>query len=90
MARYMQRQAPKARVLLRQMQAAPTANRRFHVSDLCHLIGHAAYEAWGLDVIRKFGFKGFRRPKAFLLKPESGFEQKRGATSKRSGRFDFM
>ena len=50
---------PKERELLRQMQAAPTANRQFHASDLCRLIGHAAYEARVLDVIRKFGCQRF-------------------------------
>lgn len=40
------------------MQAAPTANRQFHASDLCRLIGHAAYEARVLDVIRKFSEVG--------------------------------
>jgi len=50
---------PKERELLRQMEAAPTANRQFHASDLCRLIGHAAYEARVLDVIRKFGCQRF-------------------------------
>jgi len=50
---------PKERELLRQIQAAPTANRQFHASDLCRLIGHAAYEARVLDVIRKFGCQRF-------------------------------
>ncbi len=50
---------PKERELLRQMQAAPTANRQFHASDLCRLIGHAAYEARVLDVIRNFGCQRF-------------------------------
>lgn len=45
---------PKERELLRQMQAAPTSNRQFHASDLCRLIGHAAYEARVLNVIREF------------------------------------
>ncbi|MBF9057527.1 hypothetical protein HKCCA1065_13110, partial [Rhodobacterales bacterium HKCCA1065] len=51
--------APKERELLRQMQAAPTANRQFHASDLCRLIGHAAYEARVLDVMSKFGCQRF-------------------------------
>ena len=50
---------PKERELLRQMQAAPTANRQFHASDLCLLIEHAAYEARVLDVIHKFGCHRF-------------------------------
>ena len=49
----------KERELLRQMQAAPTTNRQFHASDLCRLIGHAAYETRVLEVIRKFGCQRF-------------------------------
>ena len=48
-----------SRESLRQMQAAPTTNRQFHASDLYRLIGHAAYEARVLDVIRKFGRQRF-------------------------------
>jgi len=50
---------PKERELLDQIQAAPSANRQFHASDICRLIGHAAYEAQILGVIRKFGCQRF-------------------------------
>ena len=41
------------------IQAAPSSNRQFHSSDLCRLIGSAAYEARVLDVIRQFGCPRF-------------------------------
>ena len=47
------------RVLHDQIKAAPTANRQFHASDLCRLIGHAAYDARVLEVIRRFGCTRF-------------------------------
>ena len=50
---------PKERELLEQIQAAPSANRQFHASDLCRLIGHAGYEARVTDVIRQFGCQRF-------------------------------
>jgi hypothetical protein len=33
-----------------QIKAAPSANRQFHASDLCCLIGQAAYDARVLEV----------------------------------------
>jgi hypothetical protein len=38
-----------------QIKAAPTSNRQFHASDLCRLIGQAAYEARVHEVISQFG-----------------------------------
>jgi len=54
-------QAPDrpARELHDQIKAAPSGNRQFHASDLCQLIGQAAYEARVLDVIQKFGCPRF-------------------------------
>ncbi|MDZ4049261.1 MAG: hypothetical protein U1D54_03850 [Limnobacter sp.] len=45
---------PKEQELHDQIRAAPSSNRQFHASDLCRLIGPAAYEARVVDVIRKF------------------------------------
>jgi len=45
---------PKEQELHDQIRAAPSSNRQFHASDLCRLIGPAAYEARILDVIRRF------------------------------------
>jgi len=42
-----------------QIKAAPSANRQFHASDLCCLIGQAAYDARVLEVIRQFGCPRF-------------------------------
>ena len=50
---------PKSSVLNDQIRAAPIANRQFHASDLCRLIGQAAYEARVLDVVRQFGCPRF-------------------------------
>jgi hypothetical protein len=50
---------PKERELHEQIKAAPSSNRQFHASDLCRLIGHAAYNARVLDVIRQFGCPRF-------------------------------
>jgi len=50
---------PKERELYGQIKAAPSSNRQFHASDLCRLIGHAAYNARVLDVIRQFGCQRF-------------------------------
>ncbi|MFN7089443.1 MAG: hypothetical protein ACK4P4_02680 [Allorhizobium sp.] len=50
---------PEERELHGQIKAAPSANRQFHASDLCRLIGQAAYEARVLDVIRQFGCPRF-------------------------------
>jgi hypothetical protein len=46
---------PRERELHDQIRAAPSSNRQFHASDLCRLIGQAAYEARVFDVIRQFG-----------------------------------
>ena len=45
---------PKMQELHDQIRAAPSCNREFHASDLCRLIGPAAYEARVLSVIRHF------------------------------------
>ena len=50
---------PRQRELHVQIKAAPSGNRQFHASDLCRLIGQAAYEARILDVIRQFGCPKF-------------------------------
>ncbi len=50
---------PKERELHDQIKAAPSSNRQFHASDLCRLIGHAAYDARVLDVIWQFGCPRF-------------------------------
>ncbi|MBS3980591.1 MAG: hypothetical protein KGZ77_12500 [Rhodobacteraceae bacterium] len=50
---------PKAQELHDQIRAAPSANRQFHASDLCRLIGQAAYDARVVDVVRKFGCPRF-------------------------------
>jgi hypothetical protein len=50
---------PKMRELHDQIRAAPSSNRQFHASDLCRLIGRAAYDARVLDVIRRFGCPRF-------------------------------
>lgn len=50
---------PKERELHDQIKAAPSSNRQFHASDLCRLIGRAAYDARVLDVIRQFGCPRF-------------------------------
>ncbi|SER09474.1 hypothetical protein [Thalassovita taeanensis] len=50
---------PNERELLDQIQGAPIANRQFHASDLCSIIGQAAYEARVLDVTRRFGCQRF-------------------------------
>jgi len=42
-----------------QIKAAPSGNRQLHASDLCRLIGQAAYDARILDVIRQFGCPRF-------------------------------
>jgi hypothetical protein len=42
-----------------QIKAAPSANRQFHASDLCRIIGQAAYDARVLEVIQKFGCPRF-------------------------------
>ena len=50
---------PREQELHDQIKAAPSGNRQFHASDLCRLIGQAAYEARVLDVIQKFGCPRF-------------------------------
>ncbi|PKP67622.1 MAG: hypothetical protein CVT86_01095 [Alphaproteobacteria bacterium HGW-Alphaproteobacteria-8] len=50
---------PMEHELHEQIKAAPSSNRQFHASDLCRLIGHAAYDARVLDVIRQFGCPRF-------------------------------
>lgn len=51
--------SPRERELYIQIKAAPSSNRQFHASDLCRLIGQAAYEARVLDVIQRFGCPRF-------------------------------
>lgn len=50
---------PKMQELHDQIRAAPSSNRQFHASDLCRLIGQAAYDARVLDVVRRFGCPRF-------------------------------
>ena len=50
---------PKMQELHDQIRAAPSCNREFHASDLCRLIGQAAYDARILDVVRQFGCPKF-------------------------------
>jgi hypothetical protein len=50
---------PRERELHDQIKAAPSGNRQFYASDLCRVIGQAAYEARVLDVIQKFGCPRF-------------------------------
>jgi hypothetical protein len=52
-------QHPLERKLHEQIKAAPISNRQFHASDLCRLIGRAAYDARVLGVIRQFGCPRF-------------------------------
>jgi len=50
---------PSEQELHRLIKAAPSKNREFHASDLCRLIGQAAYDARVLDVVRQFGCPKF-------------------------------
>ena len=50
---------PRELELHEQIKAAPSGNRQFHASDLCRVIGQAAYEARILDVVRQFGCPRF-------------------------------
>jgi hypothetical protein len=50
---------PKMQELHDQIRAAPSSNRQFHASDLCRLIGQAAYDARVLYVVRRFGCPRF-------------------------------
>ena len=49
----------KAQALQDLIRAAPSSNRQFHASDLCRLIGQAAYDARVFDVVRQFGCPSF-------------------------------
>lgn len=49
----------RERQLHDQIKAAPSGNRQFHASDLCRLIGQAAYDARILEAIRQFGCPRF-------------------------------
>jgi DNA-binding IscR family transcriptional regulator len=51
--------APAEQELHRLIAAVPSKNREFHASDLCRLIGQAAYDARIRDVVRKFGCPRF-------------------------------
>lgn len=51
--------SPKELELQKLIRSAPTANRQFHASDLCRLIGSAAYDAQVLDVVRRYGCAKF-------------------------------
>jgi hypothetical protein len=50
---------PSEQELHRLVKAAPSKNREFHASDLCRLIGQAAYDARVLGVVRQFGCPKF-------------------------------
>jgi hypothetical protein len=45
---------PSEKELHHLIKAAPSKNREFHASDLCRLIGQAAYDARVLEVVRQF------------------------------------
>jgi hypothetical protein len=51
--------SPKELELQDLIRSAPTANRQFHASDLCQLIGHAAYEARVHAIVNQFGCPKF-------------------------------
>ena len=50
---------PKMQKLHDHIRAAPSANRQFHASDLCRLIGQAAYDARVRAVVYQFGCPKF-------------------------------
>jgi len=50
---------PRDRELQRLISAAPSKNWQFHASDLCKLIGQAAYDAQVHDVAQRFGCRRF-------------------------------
>ena len=50
---------PTMQELHDQIRAAPSSNRQFHASDLCRLIGQAAYEARVVDTVQQFGCPRF-------------------------------
>jgi hypothetical protein len=52
-------QTPREQELHDQIKAAPSSNRQFHASDLCRLVGQAAYDARVLEAIRQFGCPRF-------------------------------
>lgn len=52
-------QDPQMQELHKQIRAAPSANRQFHASDLCRLIGQAAYEARVRAIVHQFGCPKF-------------------------------
>lgn len=49
----------RERELQEQIMAAPSSNRQFHASDLCRVIGQAAYDARVLAVVQQFGCTRF-------------------------------
>lgn len=49
----------RERELHEQIKAAPSSNRQFHASDLCNVIGKAAYDARVLEVVQQFGCPRF-------------------------------
>ena len=50
---------PRERRLHQLIAAAPSKNREFHASDLCQVIGQAAYDARVREVVRHFGCPSF-------------------------------
>lgn len=50
---------PKMQKLHDYIRAAPSANRQFHASDLCRLIGQPAYEARVRAIVYQFGCPRF-------------------------------
>ncbi len=50
---------PEELELHRLIAAAPSKNWQFHASDLCKLIGQAAYDAQVLDVVQRFRCQRF-------------------------------
>lgn len=50
---------PTERRLHQLIAAAPSKNREFHASDLCQVIGQAAYDARVREVVRHFGCPSF-------------------------------
>lgn len=50
---------PQAQELHDQIRAAPSSNRQFHASDLCRLIGKAAYDTRVVSVADQFGCPKF-------------------------------
>jgi hypothetical protein len=53
------RSTPEELELHRLIAAAPSKNWQFHASDLCKLIGQAAYDAQVLDVVQRFRCQRF-------------------------------